>query len=119
MGLLREHIFEVGTPIRDLLIGNFSSLGQFGGQGDLVEMFSSSDTKGEDEAEMLEDEVVQVDRVVMKEEDESGEFRQESSNMYQSISSKNSSMPSWYMAITKFPSISRYTSRIRRDRTVC
>ena len=56
---------------------------------------------------MLEDEVVQVDRVVMKEEDESEEFRRESSNMYRSISSKNSSMPSWYIAITKDPSISR------------
>ena len=68
---------------------------------------------------MLEDEVVRVDRAVTKEEDESGEFRRESSNMYQSISSKNSSMPSWYIAITKDPSISRYTSRIRRERTVC
>ena len=40
MGFLREHILEVGTPIRDLLIRDFSSLGQFGGQGDLVEMFA-------------------------------------------------------------------------------
>ena len=46
----------------------------------------------------------------MKEEEESGEFRCESSNMYLSMSSRNSSMPSWYMAITKDPSISRYTS---------
>ena len=55
---------------------------------------------------MLEDEVVRVDRAVTKEE-ESGEFRRESSNMYLSISSKNSSIPSWYIAITKDPSISR------------
>ena len=68
---------------------------------------------------MLEDEVVRVDRAVTKEEDESGEFRRESSNMYRSISSKNSSMLSWYIAITKDPSISKYTSRIRRERTVC
>ena len=40
-----------------------------------------SDTKGEEEAEILEDEVVRVDRAVTKEEDESGEFRRESSNM--------------------------------------
>ena len=38
--------------------------------------------RGEDEAEMLEDGVVQVDRAVTKEEDESGEFRRESSNIY-------------------------------------
>ena len=43
---------------------------------------------------MLEDEVVQVDRAVTKEEEESGEFRRESSNMYLSMSSKNSSIPS-------------------------
>ena len=67
---------------------------------------------------MLEEEVW-VDRVVMKEEEESGELRRESSNMYLSISSKNSSMPSWYIAITRDPSISRYTSRMRRERTVC
>ena len=40
MGFLREHIFKVGTPIRDRLIGGFSSLGKFGGQGDLVEVFA-------------------------------------------------------------------------------
>ena len=68
---------------------------------------------------MLEDDEVWVDRAVTKEEEESGEFRRESSNMYLSISSKNSSMPSWYMAITKDPAISRYTSRTRRERTVC
>ena len=53
---------------------------------------SSSDIRGEDEAEMLEDDV-RVDRAVTKEEEESGEFRRESSNMYLSISSKNSSIP--------------------------
>ena len=68
---------------------------------------------------MLEDEVVRVDRAVTKEEDKSEEFRRESSNMYRSISSKNSSMPNWYIAITKDPSISRYTSQIRWERTVC
>ena len=73
-------------------------------------MRSSSDTRGEEEAEMLEDEVVRVDKAVMKEEEESGEFHRESSNMYLSMSSRNSSMPSWYIAITRDPSISRYTS---------
>ena len=67
---------------------------------------------------MLEEEV-RVDRAVAKEEEESGELRRESSNMYLSISSKNSSMPSWYIAITRDPSISRYTSQMRRERTVC
>ena len=42
---------------------------------------------------MLEDEV-RVDNAVTKEEEESGELRCESSNMYLSISSKNSSIPS-------------------------
>ena len=68
---------------------------------------------------MLEDDKVQVDKVVTKEEEELGEFRRESSNMYLSISSKNSSMPSWYIAITRDPSISRYTSQMRQERTVC
>ena len=67
---------------------------------------------------MLEEEA-RVDRAVTKEEGELGELRRESSNMYLSISSKNSSMPSWYIAITRDPSISRYTSRMRRERTVC
>ena len=40
MGLLREPVFEIRTPIRDLLIGDLSSLGQFSGQGDLIEMFA-------------------------------------------------------------------------------
>ena len=82
-------------------------------------MRSSSDTRGEDEAEMLEDDVVRVDRAVTKEEEESGEFRHESSNMYLSMSSRNSSMPSWYIAITKDPLLSRYTSRMRQERIVC
>ena len=43
---------------------------------------------------MLAEEVVRVDRAVTKEEEESGELRRESSNMYLSMSSKNSSMPS-------------------------
>ena len=80
---------------------------------------SSSDSRGEDEAETLEDDVVRVDRAVTKEAEESGEFRRESSSIYLSMSSKNSNIPSWYIAITKDPSISRYTSRTRRERTVC
>ena len=42
---------------------------------------------------MLEEEV-RVDKAVTKEEEESGELRWESSNMYLSISFKNSSIPS-------------------------
>ena len=68
---------------------------------------------------MFEDEVVRVDKAVTKGEDESEEFRRERSNIYRSISSKNSSIPSWYMAITRDPSISKYTSRMRRERMVC
>ena len=68
---------------------------------------------------MLEGDEVRVDRAVTKEEEELGEFRRKSSSMYLSISSKNSSMPSWYIAITRDSSISRYTSRMRRERTVC
>ena len=67
---------------------------------------------------MLEEEV-RWDKAVTKEEEESGELRRKSSNMYLSISSKNLSIPSWYIAITRDPSISRYTSRMRRERTVC
>ena len=54
---------------------------------------SSSDIRREEEAEMLEEEV-RVDKAVTKEEEESGELRWESSNMYLSISFKNSSIPS-------------------------
>ena len=43
---------------------------------------------------MLEEEEVRVERAVTKEEEESGELWRESSNMYLSMSSKNSSMPS-------------------------
>ena len=56
---------------------------------------------------MLEEEGFRVDKAVTKEEEELGEFRRESSNMYLSMSFKNSSMPSWYIAITREPSISR------------
>ena len=56
---------------------------------------------------MLEEEVVRVDKAVTKEEEELGEFRRESSNMYLSMSSRNSSILSWYIAITRNPSISR------------
>ena len=68
---------------------------------------------------VMKEEEVRVDRAVTKEEEESGELQHESSNMYLSISSRNSSIPSWYIAITRDPSISRYTSRMRRERTVC
>ena len=60
-----------------------------------------------------------MDRVVAKEGEMSGEFQHESSSIYLSMSSKNSNIPSWYIAITKDPSISRYTSRMRRERRVC
>ena len=67
---------------------------------------------------MFEEEV-RVDWAVTKEEDESWGLRRESSSMYLSMSSKNSSMPSWYIAMTREPSISKYTSRMRQERTVC
>ena len=60
-----------------------------------------------------------VDRAVTKEEEELGEFQCESSIIYRSMSLRNSSMPSWYIAITKDPLISKYTSRMRHKRTVC
>ena len=40
MGLFGEYVFKVGAPVRDLLVGGFGSLGQFGGQNDLVEVFT-------------------------------------------------------------------------------
>ena len=60
-----------------------------------------------------------MDKAVTKEGEESGEFRRKSSSIYLSMSSKNSNIPSWYNAMTKDPSISRYTSRMRRERRVC
>ena len=74
---------------------------------------------GEEEAEIFGEEVVWVDRAVTKEEEASGEFRRESSSIYLSTSSKNSSIPSWYIAMTKDPSTSRYTSQTRHERRVC
>ena len=68
---------------------------------------------GEDKVETFEDEVVWVERAVTKEEEEPVEFRHESSNMYLSMSSKNSNIPSWYIAMTNNPSTSKYTSRTR------
>ena len=62
---------------------------------------------GEDKAEMFEDEVVWVERAVTKEEEEPGEFQRESSNMYLSMSSKNSNIPSWYITMTNDPSTSK------------
>ena len=50
-----------------------------------------------------------MERAVTKEDEELGEFRCESSNMYLSMSSKNSSIPSWYIAMTKDPSTSKYS----------
>ena len=63
--------------------------------------------------EIFEEEVVWVERAVTKEEEELGEFWRESSNMYLSMSSKNSNIPSWYIAMTNDPSTSKYTSCIR------
>ena len=40
VGLLREHIVEVRTPIRNFLVGSLCHLGEFGGQRDLIEMFA-------------------------------------------------------------------------------
>ena len=57
MGLLGEHVFEVRAPIRDLLIRGFCSLGEFGGQGDLVEMFA---------IEILLREVLMKRRIILK-----------------------------------------------------
>ena len=74
---------------------------------------------GEKEAEIFKEAVVWVDRAVTKEEEVSGELWHDSSNMYLSMSSKNSNIPSWYIAITSEPSTSKYTSRTRRDRRVC
>ena len=68
---------------------------------------------------MFKEDVVRVERAVTKEGEDSGKFWRESSNMYLSISSKNSSIPSWYIAITRDPSISKYTSQMRRESTVC
>ena len=68
---------------------------------------------------MFEEEVVWVETAVTKEEEEPGEFWQESSNMYLSMSSKNSNIPSWYIAMTNDPSTSKYTSCTRRDNRVC
>ena len=62
---------------------------------------------------MFEEEVVWVERAVTKEEEELGEFQRKSSSIYLSMSSKNSNLPSWYIAMTRNPSISRYTSRMR------
>ena len=68
---------------------------------------------GEEEAEMFGEAEVWVDRAVTKEEEVSGELQYESSNIYLSMSSKNSNIPSWYIAITSKPSTSKYTSRTR------
>ena len=62
---------------------------------------------------MFGEDVVWMDRAVTNEEDVSGEFWCESSSIYLSMSSKNSSIPNWYIAMTKDPSTSRYTSRTR------
>ena len=60
-----------------------------------------------------------VERAVTKDWEELGEFQRESLSIYLSISSKNSSIPNWYIAMPRDPSISRYTSRTRRDKRVC
>ena len=71
---------------------------------------SSLDTRGEEEAEIFGEDVVWVDRAVTNEEEVLGEFQRESSSMYLSMSSKNSNIPNWYIAMTKDPLTSRYTS---------
>ena len=45
-----------------------------------------------------------------KDWEELGEFQRESLSIYLSISSKNSSIPNWYITMPRDPSISRYTS---------
>ena len=40
VGSLREYILEIRTPIRNLLIRSLRCLGEFGGQRDLIEMFT-------------------------------------------------------------------------------
>ena len=69
---------------------------------------------GEEEAEIFGEDVVWVDRAVTKEEGVSGEFQCEGSSIYLSVSSKNSSIPNWYIAIIRDPSTSRYTSQTRQ-----
>ena len=68
---------------------------------------------------MSGEDVVWVDKVVINEGEVLGEFQCESSSMYLSISFKNSNMPNWYIAMTRDPSTSRYTSLTRRERRVC
>ena len=75
--------------------------------------------RGEEEAEMFGEDVVWVDRAVTNKEEVLGEFQHESSSMYLSMSSKNSNIPNWYIAMTKVPSTSRYISQMRRDKRVC
>ena len=57
-----------------------------------------------------------MERAVTKEDEELGEFRCESSNMYLSMSSKNSNIPSWYIAMTRDPSTSKYTYFLNETR---
>lgn len=67
---------------------------------------------------MFGEDVVWVDKAVTNEGEESGEFWHESSSMHLSVFSKNSSIPNWYIAMTKDPSISRYTSLTRQEMRV-
>ena len=40
VGLFREYVFKVRTPIGNLLIRDFGCLGEFSGQRDFIEMFT-------------------------------------------------------------------------------
>ena len=40
VGLFREHVFEIRTPIRNFLVRSLCRLGEFSGQCDLIEMFA-------------------------------------------------------------------------------
>ena len=40
MSFLQEYIIKVQAPVQNLLIRDFGSLGQFSGQGDLIEVFT-------------------------------------------------------------------------------
>ena len=71
-------------------------------------VLSSSEARGEEEAEMSGEDMVWMVRVVTNDREESGEFRCKSSSIYLSISSKNSSISNWYIAMTKDPLVSRY-----------
>lgn len=74
--------------------------------------------RGEEETEISREDVVWVDRMVMNEEEVLGEFRCKSSSIYLSMSSKNSNIPNWYIAMTKDPSTLRdiyFSNKARKE----